>query len=71
MRKIFDLTYCTCSNRRIDQILKSTHQQLYNYYLVNNEVMDDKDKITTLENIIDLAKLIEEIENQLEKLHNQ
>lgn len=49
----------TISGRTIDEVMNSTINKLIDYYQVNNEVMEDKEKIDSLENIVDLIRIKE------------
>ena len=47
----------TISGRTIDEVMNSTINKLIDYYQVNHEYMEDKDKIDSLENIVDLIRI--------------
>ena len=51
----------TISGRTINAVINDTIDILIGYYQVNNEVMEDKEKIKCLENIVDLIKINENI----------
>lgn len=56
MKKIY-----TISGKPIKQVIENTINILSGHYQVNKEFMDDEDKINTLENIVDLINIKEEI----------
>lgn len=56
MKKIY-----TISGKTTKQVVENTITILSGYYQVNKEFMDDEDKINTLENIVDLVNIKEEI----------
>lgn len=47
----------TISGRTIDEVINNTVNKLIDYYQVNHEYMEDKDKIDSLENIVDLIRI--------------
>ena len=47
----------TISGRTIEEVMNSTINKLIDYYQVNHEYMEDKDKIDSLENIVDLIRI--------------
>lgn len=49
----------TISGRTVNEVMNSTINKLIDYYQVNNEVMEDKEKIDSLENIVDLIRIKE------------
>lgn len=49
----------TISGRTIDEVINSTINQLIDNYQVNREYMEDKEKIDSLENIVDLIRIKE------------
>lgn len=49
----------TISGRTVDEVMNSTISKLIDYYQVNHEYMEDKEKIDSLENIVDLIKIKE------------
>ena len=51
----------TISGRTVNAVINDTIDILMGYYQVNNEVMEDKEKIKCLENIVDLIKISENI----------
>lgn len=53
--------YYTISGRTVNAVINDTLDILMGYYQVNKEVLEDKDKIKCLENIVDLIKISENI----------
>ena len=49
----------TISGRTTDEVINSTINQLIENYQVNREYMEDKEKIDSLENIVDLIRIKE------------
>lgn len=49
----------TISGRTTDEVINSTINQLIDNYQVNREYMEDKEKIDSLENIVDLIRIKE------------
>lgn len=47
----------TISGRTIDEVINSTINQLIDNYQVNREYMEDKERIDSLENIVDLIRI--------------
>lgn len=53
--------YYTISGRTVNAVINDTLDILMGYYQVNKEVLEDKDRIKCLENIVDLIKINENI----------
>ena len=51
----------TISGRKITEVLESVVKELSSNYQVNKDFMDNEDKITALENIVDLISFKETI----------
>lgn len=51
----------TISGRKITEVIDNIIKELSGYYQVNKEVMDDEDRIETLENIVDLINIKETV----------
>lgn len=51
----------TISGRKITEVIDNVIKELSGYYQVNKEVMDDEDRIETLENIVDLINIKETV----------
>ena len=47
----------TISGRTIDEVMNDTINKLIDYYQINHEYMEDKEKIDSLENIVDLMRI--------------
>ena len=52
----------TLSGRTTKNTLKSILARLNDDYMINHEVMDSDEKISLLENIVDLHKIIDKME---------
>jgi N-acetyl-anhydromuramyl-L-alanine amidase AmpD len=67
MKQSINITFYSCTHRNIIKILESTHQELYNHYLIDKDVMEDDQRIATLENIVDISQLLKQLWEQKEK----
>lgn len=47
----------TISGRTVDEVINNTINKLIDSYQINNEYMEDKEKIDMLENIVDLIRI--------------
>ena len=47
----------TISGRTVDEVMNSTISKMIDSYQINNEYMEDKEKVDMLENIVDLIRI--------------
>lgn len=67
MKQFINITFYSCTHRNIIKILESTHQALFDHYMIDRDVMEDDQRIATLENIVDISQLIKVLWEQKEQ----